>query len=281
MKRLGEIILAISFVMGLSSLQSCDNAANETNKNAIAVTEASDYVNLLDAFTLSTVDEVTSSETITGETSELKSAEAYNCLTVTIHDNGTGEFWPRSWTLDFGSENCESFNGFMRRGKINVSMSDWWRNEGSLREISFEDFYFDDNKLEGVKTVLNTGLNDAGNITFTKKLSGGKISYADGTSMSWDCEKQSELIEGGDTFIFADNIWSVTGKGSGVNIDGNNYTMNITSALIYKNGCFYPVSGIITIETDEEETKTIDYGDGECDNLITVTVGDTSEVIEL
>ena len=281
MKRLGEIILVLAFVMGLSSLQSCDNNADKAGDNTIALTEASDYVNLLDAFTLSTVDEVTSSETIMGETSELKSAESFGCLTVTINDNETDEFWPRSWTLDFGTENCESFNGYLRRGKINVSITDWWRNEGSLREVRFEDFYFEDNKLEGVKTVLNTGLNDAGNMTFNKKLSGGKISYADGTSMSWDCEKQSELVEGSGTFIFADDVWSVTGKGSGVNIDGNSYTMNITTALIYKNGCFYPVSGVITIETDGEETKTIDYGDGECDNLITVTVGDVSEVIEL
>jgi hypothetical protein len=281
MKRLKDFILVLVFVIGLSTLQSCDNVADEATDNGIAQTEASDYVNLLGAFTLSTVDEVTSAETITGETSELKSAETYLCLTVTVHDNNTGDFWPRSWTLDFGTENCESFNGYMRRGKINVSLSDWWRHEGSLREVTFEDFYFDDNKLEGVKTILNTGLNDAGNMSFTKKLSGGKISYADGTSMSWDSEKHSELIEGGNTFIFADDVWSVTGSGSGVNIDSKNYTMSITTPLIYKNGCFYPVSGVISIETDGEETKTIDYGNGECDNLISVTIGDVTEEIEL
>ncbi len=57
--------------------------------------------------------------------------------------------------------------------------------------------------------------------------------------------------------------------------------MSITTPLIYKRGCFYPVSGTISIETDGEETKTIDYGDGECDNLITVTIGDVTEEIEL
>ncbi len=114
-----------------------------------------------------------------------------------------------------------------------------------------------------------------------RKLTDGKITYADSTSMTWECEKQSEMIEGGATFKFSDDVWSVTGSGSGVNIDGKSFKMTIITPLIYKNGCFYPVSGVLTIETDGEETTTIDYGNGECDNKITVTTGDESVEIEL
>jgi len=135
--------------------------------------------------------------------------------------------------------------------------------------------------MEGTKTILNTGLNEAGNLTFTKNIIDASITYADASSMSWNCEKFSELIEGGNTFLFADDVWSVTGSGSGVNIDGKNYTMTITSPLIYINGCFYPVSGIIEIAVDGEELIVINYGDGACDNIATSTCCGVTEIIDL
>ncbi len=278
MKKSGKRIILIVLATGLFFFNSCnkDETLVPEVQNEVFKTTALDYIQLSNAFTLSTEEEIT-----TGDENSLKSAETYDCLTVTVHENEDGAFWPRSWTLDYGTENCECYLGNTKRGKIHVTLTDWWRNEGSYREISFEDYYFNDNKMEGVKTILNTGLNENGNLTFSKKVNEAKMSYADGSEMSWNCDKTSELIEGGDSFVFADDVWSVTGSGSGVNIDGNNYTMTITSALIYQNGCFFPVSGIVEIAAEGEELKVIDYGNGECDNLATVTVGDESETIEL
>ena len=240
-------------------------------------TTVTDYLNLFNAFTLSTEEELTSEEN-----ENLKSAQLSDCVTVTIHENEDGEFWPSSWTLDYGAENCECYySGNTKRGKIHVTLSDWWRNKGSLREITFENFYLNDNKLEGIKTILNTGLNDNGNLTFSRKTDNAKLTYPDGNHMSWKCEKLSESIEGGDSFRFADDVWSVTGSGSGTNPDGKDYTMTITAQLIYPNGCFYPVSGIIEITTEGEAAKIINYGIGECDNEATVTVDGKTEIIQL
>ena len=138
-----------------------------------------------------------------------------------------------------------------------------------------------DNKMEGVKTILNTGLNENGNLTFTKKVRDAKITYPDESTITWACEKFSEQVSGGESILFADDMWSVTGSGSGVNLDGKSYTMEITSALIYKNGCFYPLSGVVEIAAEGEELKVINYGDGECDNIVTVTVGEVTEEISL
>lgn len=242
----------------------------ETSENmTVDKTTVNDYLNVLSAFSLSTVDEITNDIN-----SNEKSAETWDCLTVTIHPNETDEFWPRSWTLDFGTENCQCYKGISRRGKIHATLSDWWRNEDSFREITFEDFYFNNNKLVGVKTFLNTGLNERGNITFTKTVADAQLTYADTATMSWNSEKYSELIEGSETFKFADDVWSVKGGGSGVNIDGKNYTFTITSALIYKSGCFFPVSGEIEFIVPNEEPISINYGNGECDDVATTKVGD-------
>ncbi|HDR52731.1 MAG TPA: hypothetical protein ENN90_14125 [Mariniphaga anaerophila] len=275
MENSGKILVLIAVVAGLVMFNSCNKNEVE-NENVLSQTTVKDYLSLFISFELAAEEEITS-----GDEDALKSAEVWDCLTVTVHENETGEFWPRSWTLDYGPENCETVWGNSRRGKIHVTLTDWWRNEGSLREITFEDYYFNDNKLEGVKTILNTGENDEGNLTFTKKIKDGKLVYADGGEISWECEKFSEQIEGNETLRFADDVWSVTGSGSGKNLDGFDYTFEITTPLIYQSGCFYPVSGVIEIST-QESVQVIDYGNGECDNLATTTTDDGDpETIEL
>ncbi len=275
MKNLRKLVsLFLVVAAGLFMLNSC-NKDDVAAEEVISKTTVSDYISMINSFSLSTVEEITSSN------DGLKSATLVDCLSVTIHENEDGEFWPRNWTLDYGTENCECFLGNNKRGKINVSISDWWKNEGSFKEITFEDFYMNDNKMEGVKTTLNTGLNERGNLTFTKKVTDAKLTYPDESVITWVCEKFSEQVEGGATLLFADDVWAVTGSGSGINLDEKSYTMEITTALVYKNGCFYPLSGIMEISTEGEDLKVINYGDGECDNIVTVSVGNVTETVEL
>lgn len=276
MKELKRLWIIPGVLSGLLMVQSC-NRDEMIQENKETLTTSKDYLAIVDAFSLLTEDEVTSTET--GD--EKSAAIITGCLAVKVHDNEDGAFWPRSWTLDYGTENCECFSGNTKRGMIHVSLSDWWRNEGSLREITFEDFYLNNNRMEGVKTILNTGLNEEGNLTFTRKVKDASLTYPDSKKMTWKCEKFSELIEGGQTILFADDVWSVTGGGSGINLDGKAYTMKITKELIYKNGCFHPVSGVVEITTEGEPLKVIDYGTGACDNLAEVTTGDVKETVEL
>lgn len=275
MKKLGKLVFFSTVLAGMSFFHSCNKDESKVPENIEIKTTATDYANLIQSFSFETVEEVTSSD------DGLKSATLADCLTVTIHENENGEFWPRSWTFDWGTENCECFSGTLKRGMVHVTLSDWWKNEGSLREITFEDFYINDNKMEGVKTILNTGINEAGNLTFEKKVTDAKLTYPDETSITWNCEKYSEQTGGSETLVFADDVWSVTGGGTGVNRDGNAYTLEITSPLIYNNGCFYPVSGTIEISVEGQDVQVIDYGNGECDNIATVTTGEITDAIEL
>ncbi len=275
MKNLQKTTSALFVVLALIVLNSC-NKETKVSEPVISKTTITDYANIISSFALETEEELTSTDV-----TNLKSASLASCFNVTVHANANGEFWPRTWTVEYPGGDCIFLSGNTKKGKINVSLSAFWKNEGSLRTVTFEDYYFNGNKLEGTKTILNNGLNERGNLNFTKSVKDSKLTYTDGTSITWACEKYSEMIAGSTTFIFADDIYSVTGAGSGVNLDGKKYTINITSPLIYNSGCFYPVSGILEINTDGQNSQTIDYGTGECDNLATLTVGGTSSEITL
>jgi hypothetical protein len=178
MKNLKKFVAVAIVAVGIVAFNACETAA--ISEENVALTSISDYINVSNSFSLMSEEEIT-----TDDDGGLKSANPSACLTVTIHENEDGEFWPRSWTLDYGTENCETFNGNFKRGKINVSLSDRWRNEGSLKEITFEDYYFNDNKIVGKKAIQNLGLNEAGNLTFSKIITDASITYADASSMSW------------------------------------------------------------------------------------------------
>ena len=98
--------------------------------------------------------------------------------------------------------------------------------------------------------------------------------------MTWECHRQVEMIAGGDTFIARDDEYMVSGSASGINYDGKSFTITITDDLYYKKCGFFPVAGIISVEVDGGSSMTLDYGNGECDNVAQMTLdGDTTESI--
>jgi hypothetical protein len=182
MKKSRKQLVLLTALAGIFMFVACNNKEIES-ENVIIKTTTFDYVNIANSFVLSTEEEITS-----GDDNGLKSAEVFDCLNVTVHENENGEFWPRSWTLDYGTENCTCYFENSKRGKINITLSDWWRNVGSLREITFEDYYFNDNQLEVTKTIFNTGLNESGNLTFIKNVNDAKLTYTDGSTFDYYLE---------------------------------------------------------------------------------------------
>ena len=267
-------LLVVALITSGLFLSSCEQTDNELTKASDDAIQS--ILGIADLYNTDDAEEATSDD---GTKSVVENPDA--CFNLIIHENEDGEFWPRSWTLDFGGENCENFNGVMRRGMIHVSLTDCWRNEGSLRTISYEDFYVNDVQLEGVKTIENTGLNEAENMTWVRKMTDGKLTYEDGTNTTWNCERFSELVEGGDTWLFRDDIYMVTGGGNGINQEGLTFSVEITVPLAYVFACRFPVSGELTIIIEGSEAVIIDFGDGECDKIATQTIGDEVTEIEL
>ncbi len=270
---------ALFFAIGIFAFTACeseDDAKLQENDPTTLKTLAEDYISVAGLFVLSDIDEQTSGDTQKSATV----VEGYDCRIVTIHENDNGEFWPRRWSIDYGETGCEGLTGNIRKGVINIELTDFWKNSGSQRTITFDNFYQNENLFKGTKTITNNGENENGNLVFEKNIA-GELVDAEGNSMTWNCNRFSEMTAGQETFLFNDDSYAVSGSSNGTNYDGNAFTMTITEPLIYNSGCFWPVSGVVVIDTEGESTITIDYGTGECDTEATSTIDGVTTTINL
>ena len=87
-------------------------------------------------------------------------------------------------------------------------------------------------------------------------------------------------LNGFGTADIEDDVFRKSGEGSLLVNEEYKFKRKIIEELLIDRSCMFPKEGIMEISRGEE-TMTIDYGDGECDNLAVVTKDGESEEIEL
>jgi hypothetical protein len=125
------------------------------------------------------------------------------------------------------------------------------------------------------------GSNDNGNVVFTASLTDGKLIFPNDTVVTREFEREREWIAGFDTRTPWDDECLVTGYASGTTWKGITYENTITTSLHWKRVCKFFVSGVIEIVRNGGEPLTLDYGDGECDAVATISRGDEVKEITL
>lgn len=201
------------------------------------------------------------------------------CPAVSVENPETG-IWPKVITIDYGS-GCTGFYNHTRSGKIIVEVTGPRRLEGSRRRVTFDNYYFNGIKVEGVKVFENLGANENQNFVISVTLTNGRLVLPDGKTIERTVDHKREWIAG----FMTPNLWDdeclVTGSATGKNAEDITYVRTISTPLHWKRVCEFIVSGIIEIEREGEEAFNLDYGDGECDNKALVSRGEESKEIEL
>ncbi len=83
------------------------------------------------------------------------SALGSNCATVTVTPAFPDTTFPETVTIDFGTTNCTDSYGTNRRGVILATISGYYRTPGTVISVTIQDYYHNDNKVEGTKTITN------------------------------------------------------------------------------------------------------------------------------
>lgn len=201
-------------------------------------------------------------------------------IEIEVADESTPEMPKGMITIDFG-DGCEDNRGNVRKGKIIVNYTGRRFLPGSIIVTTFDGYSINEVHIEGVRTVTNANGSLEENPKFNIVVEGGKATWPDGTFATREANRTREWFRAANPL---NDEWHVSGNAAGVNRNGVAYTMEITAALVYKRQCavlnriFMAVEGVKVLTTANRQ-MTIDYGDGECDRLVTITVnGETKEL---
>jgi hypothetical protein len=198
-----------------------------------------------------------------------------SCADVTVTSQGGG--WPKTVTFDFGN-GCKE-NDRTRKGKVIAVFSASFKNTGSVITVTFDNYYVNDNKIEGTKTITNKG-NATGNYKFTVDVSKSKINNINGGTRTWTSNRTIEWIKGIDNDP-SDDKFSITGSASGTNSKGKDFNVTIIKPLIKAIGCRFITQGTLQVTATGRPAIALDYGNGDCDDKATVSVGGISREITL
>lgn len=187
--------------------------------------------------------------------------------------------WPKTMTIDFGTTNCTGTDGINRRGVLTVTLTDRYINAGSVLTVQPQNYFVNDHLIEGTKTLTNNGRNSSNNLSFTVQVTNGKVTFPTGGFTTWNSTRTNEWIAGESTTWFSnglaglcDDVYLITGSASGVNRNGLSYVVNITSPLRKEICCRWIVSGTMDIIPNGLLTRSVNFGNGNCDATATVTI---------
>ncbi|MBP6038791.1 MAG: hypothetical protein KA523_01185 [Flavobacterium sp.] len=191
-------------------------------------------------------------------------------------------------TIDFGTTDCTLNNGNVVRGKIIITFV--YQPDATSHTVtySFDNFYHNNIKFEGTKTFTRSRTTATATspshpiVVMQLEMT---ITMPNGDVYTRIGSRTRELVEGYSTDAFLDNIYRITGSWTTTNENGNQHTATITEPLMAKMSCIAvnkPIlaKGIITFVRNNV-TSTLNYGDGECDNLAIFTINGNSFTITI
>jgi hypothetical protein len=198
------------------------------------------------------------------------------CATVSVDSD---EF-PKIITVDY-TDGCVGRMGLQKKGSLTIEMSDTILNEGAEYIVTFANVSFGNRTIEKTITYTNDGQVDGEH---------WEISYEMISTTTFEREEETftivrefsgikKWLAGFDTPECADDQFTRNGSGS-ITVNKELKFERVVTNLMIDRACKYPLSGVIEI-TRGEESMSIDFGAGECDNLALVTKGEESEEIEL
>lgn len=194
------------------------------------------------------------------------------CATIT-HDEENKQI-----IIDFG-DGCTGPRGRRRSGKIIITYSSEVGDNIANRIITFENYFVNNKGITGMIELRDVSKNEEGNWVCTKRVTDLTITFPNGQSITFNGSRTREWIGDAGDDDPTNNLYRITGSLSGIATNGRSFTNEITEPVIIDWSCaaegkLARIAGRIRMTKLSgfgERVRVIDYGDGECDNIITIT----------
>jgi hypothetical protein len=203
-------------------------------------------------------------------------------------------------TVDFGTTGCTGKDGRVRTGKLIYvfgSSTLQYRNPGFSMNVSSQNYVVDNYTVNIVnKTVTNTtpgsigtGTNPGTNLTWAITASVNIVKPNSGGTITWSCNRTKELTNTSDPNCYHGQstpiswnkaVVKLNGTAGGVNAKNESYSVTATN-VVRDFGCSpstthpnrHPfVGGTILLTPGNRPPRLIDFGNGGCDFLATLTI---------
>lgn len=176
---------------------------------------------------------------------------------------------------------CTGPDGKTRAGRVIVNYTGaGYFDPGSSWVVTFDSFYVNTRHVEGTRSVINNGFNGNGNMTWSITATNMKITRTDGTWRSWNSNRMREMVAGYGDSTWVNDVYVVNGTTTGTNSNGESHSSILTN-LRHENSCHWITSGTMEITPSNKPVRTIDFGNGTCDDIATVTKNGVSKTIHL
>lgn len=287
---------AIALFLFFTSCKDTETVDYNADDNLNLQTEASSDAELEDAADMGSIAMSADAGTLTGRSSEMAGPPRnindkitdgrFKCATVTFEfaaDNvpvDQGGVPHGFITIDFGA-GC-TVNGRVRKGKIVIEFFGRRFMPGSKVIITFEDYFINAMQIEGTRTETNVTASTESGPKF-EAVTVVNVTFPDGTVATRNSTKTRQWIRASDP---REDSWIVTGSAFGKTRKGVDYVMTITKALLFKRSCaisnkvVIPVEGVKELVSNAKKI-TIDFGNGECDSKVTITVNGKSKEVDV
>jgi len=280
-------------MVAVVSLVSCkkDATTSSSNSNAASMSDSSTaadnaYYDVLNTALVGSSDNMSvwsSSTARVGRTTTMStgsiSTAPLGCAIYTI-DDSIPDSYPKTLTLNFGT-GCTSADGIERSGIIIYHFTGPILVPGDTVTASFENYKVNGYGIQGSYTIINKSSTQEP-IKFTTLVTNGIVTYPNETNYHYSHNKTYTLTSGFATPLdITDDVYSITGNSAFSTSGGSSLVFNATTPLVKAISCHNVSAGVVAFTYDDAVSGTIDFGDGTCDNLATVTVGNIHRTIIL
>ncbi len=213
-----------------------------------------------------------------GKSASGRTKDDDTCALVTIKENTDGSY---SLTLDFGNEGCVD-DGNLVKGV--VTFTGYETDSSGTITVEFEDFSEEpvDGSEDEEPFVINGSYEgrfewnpDAVHSYLVAYSLDIKLDYEDGKIEEIDATGQA--LGNDEEYVVTEHTVE------GTNNFGDRFYSEVLESLVYDFSCeetdIY-TSGIQRFEFNED-SATVDYGEGACDNILTITAPGITIIIDL
>ncbi len=217
------------------------------------------------------------------KTTGTNSVTACDTLTKISGDTSwamTGHIDP---TFEYDFSSCPNVNGdnTQRTGKYRIRLTGPMKVAGKKMIIKLLNYVVNGNITYSCDSIIITNLSTVFTSTVpgtipssysfrVEIINGVCTSSSGGWTIKYTSDKTITTNTQG-TAKASDDVITVNGNSSGTNREGRNFTVNVNS-IIKNASCKWISSGTMDLTPDGFKTRTVDYGNGTCDDDATYTV---------